>query len=100
MIREDEIRDSSEVRNNWSHFLDMVESGTPVTVTRRGHSAVTIIDRRRLQAMERRNRELEETVEVLQMLADPGVREAVEEAEAQIERGEGLSFEEAFGEKL
>ncbi len=34
------------------------------------------------------------------MLSDPEVKEALEAAEAQIERGEGLSFEKAFGEKL
>ena len=100
MIREDEIRDSSEVRNNWSHFLDLVEAGTPVTITRRGHEATTIVDRRTLQATLRRNEELEEAVEVLQMLADPEIRGAIEAAEAQIDRGEGLSFEEAFGERL
>ena len=43
--------------------------------------------------------ELEELVEVYEMLSDPEVKEALEAAEAQIERGEGLSFEEAFGEK-
>ena len=48
----------------------------------------------------RRNEELEELVEIFEMLSHPEVREAVKEAEAEIERGEGLSFEEAFGEKL
>lgn len=100
MIREDEIRDSSEVRNNFSHFLDLAESGTPVTMTRRGHGATTIVDRKALQATLRRNEELEEALEVAQMLADPEIRVAIEAAEAQIDNGEGLSFEEAFGERL
>lgn len=100
MIREDEIRDSSEVRNNWSHFLDLVEDGRAVTMTRRGHEAVTLVGRAALQATLRRNQELEQAVEVMQMLGDPEIREAVETAEAQIDRGEGLTFEEAFGEKL
>lgn len=100
MIREDEIRDSSEVRNNWSHYLDLIENGKSVTMTRRGHEAITLVGRDALQATLRRNEELEEAVEVMQILGDPEIREAVEAAEAQIDRGEGLSFEEAFGEKL
>ena len=100
MIREDEIRAASEVRNRWAHYLDVVERGVAVTVTRRDHEPATIVDRRRLQALVRRNEELEELVEIFEMLSDPEVREAVKEAEAEIERGEGLSFEEAFGEKL
>lgn len=100
MIREDEIRDSSEVRKHWSHFLDKVEGEAAVTMTRRGHAAVTIVDRGALQATLRRNEELEEVVEVVEMMADPEVRDAVTQAEAEIERGEGLSFEEVFGEKL
>lgn len=100
MIREDEIRDSSEVRKHWSHFLDKVEGETAVTMTRRGHGAVTIVDRKALQATLRRNEELEEIVEVVEIMGDPEVRDAVARAEAEIERGEGLSFEEVFGEKL
>ena len=100
MIREDEIRDSSEVRNNWAYFLDLVEGGAAVTMTRRGHEAATIVDRRALYATLRRNEELEEVVEIIEMLSDPEVRDAIAEAEAEIERGEGLSFEEVFGEKL
>lgn len=41
-----------------------------------------------------------EEIEVHELTSDPHVREAVVEAEAAIERGEGLSFEEAFGEEL
>ena len=42
---------------------------------------------------------LEGLAEERDFLADPEVRRALQEAEAQIERGEGLSFEEAFGEE-
>lgn len=100
MIREGEILSASEARRRWSETLDEVERGTVVTVTRREHEPVTIVDRRRLMALLDRVEELEELVEVYEMLSDPKVREAVAEAEAQIERGEGFSFEEAFGEKL
>lgn len=100
MIREDEVREASEVRSRWSHYLDVVEEGTPVTVTRRAHEPVIILKRRRLQEVMRRNEELEEVVEIFEMMSDPEVRGAVEAAEAEIERGEGLSFEDVFGEKL
>lgn len=100
MIRGDEIRDASEVREKWAHYLNVVEGGTPVTVTRRAHEPVTIVDRRKLQAVLSRNEELEEIVEVFEMMSDPEVWGAVEAAEAEIGRGEGLSFEDAFGESL
>lgn len=100
MIREDQIRSASEVRKSWAETLDEVERGAIVTITRREHGPATIVDRRRLLALLERQRELEELVEVYEMLSDPEVREALKAAEAQIERGEGLSFEEAFGEKL
>ena len=44
--------------------------------------------------------ELEELAEADGLVSNPRVRESVEEAEAQIDRGEGLSFREAFGEDL
>ena len=44
--------------------------------------------------------ELEELAEAYGLVSDPGVRESVGEAEAEIDRGEGLSFREAFGEEL
>ncbi len=100
MLQGDEIRSASEVRQRWSETLDDVEHGALVTVTRREHGPVTIVDRGRLLALLERQEELEELVEVYEMLSDPEVRETLEAAEAQIERGEGLSFEEAFGEKL
>ncbi len=100
MIREDEIREASEVREKWAHYLNVVEGGTPVTVTRRAHEPATIVDRRSYQALLRRNEELEEVVEIVELMSDGEVRGAVEAAEAEIERGEGLSFEEVFGEKL
>lgn len=96
----DEIRTSSAVRNHWSDTLDEVESGVTVTVTRRDHEPVTLVDRRSYISLLQRAEELEELVEICALLADREVREGVAEAEAQIERGEGLSFEEAFGESL
>ncbi len=100
MVAENEIRSASEVRNRWSDTLDEVERGVTVTVTRRDHEPVTIVNRRRYLALVGRVQELEELVEVYEMLSDPEVREGIEKAEAQVERGEGLSFEEAFGEEL
>lgn len=99
MIRENEILSASEVRVRWAETLDMVEDGAVVTITRREHEPATIVDRRRLMALVERNEELEELVEVYELLADREVREGVARAEEQIERGEGISFEEAFGEK-
>ncbi len=99
MLR-DEIRSASEVRKRWAETLNEVERGALVTITRREHGPATIVDRRRLFALLERQEELEELVEVYEMLSDPEVKEALEAAEAQIERGEGLSFEKAFGEKL
>ena len=46
------------------------------------------------------DKELEELAETYGLVSDPRVRESVEEAEAEIDRGEGLSFREAFGEEL
>ena len=46
------------------------------------------------------NEELEELAETYGLVSDPKVRESVEEAEAEIDRGEGLSFREVFGEEL
>lgn len=100
MIQKDEIRSASEVRKRWAETLDEVEGGAMVTITRREHGPATIVDRRRLLALLERQEELEELVEVYEMLSEPGVKEALKVAEAQIERGDGLSFEEAFGEKL
>lgn len=100
MIAENEIRQASEVRDRWALTLDEVEQGITVTVTRRDHEPVTMMSRRRYLALVQRTQELEELVEVYELLADPEVREGVAEAEAEIERGEGLSFEEAFGEAL
>lgn len=100
MLQGDEIRSASEVRKRWAETLDEVERGVLVTITRREHGPATIVDRRRLLALLERQEELEELVEVYEMLSDPEVKEALEAAEAQIERGEGVSFEEAFGEKL
>ena len=42
--------------------------------------------------------ELEELAETYGLVSDPGVRGSVEEAEAEIDRGERLSFREVFGE--
>jgi PHD/YefM family antitoxin component YafN of YafNO toxin-antitoxin module len=100
MLQGDEVRSASEVRKHWAETLDEVERGAMVTITRREHGPATIVDRRRLFALLERQEELEELVEVYEMLSDPEVKRALEAAEAQIERGEGLSFEEAFGEKL
>lgn len=99
VVMENEIRSASEVRNRWSDTLDEVEQGVTVTVTRRDHEPATIVNRRRYLALVERVQELEDLVEVYEILSDPEVREGLAEAEAQIERGEGLSFEEAFGEK-
>jgi PHD/YefM family antitoxin component YafN of YafNO toxin-antitoxin module len=96
----DEIRHSSEVRDHWSQTLDEVESGTAVTVTRRDHDPVTIVSRQHYIELLRRVQELEELAEVYELLSDPEVREGVSRAEAEIERGDGISFEEAFGEEL
>lgn len=96
----DEIRSASEVRERWADYLNLVESGTAVTITRSEHEPATIVARRTLQALMRRNEELEEVVEVLEIMSDPEARGAIEAAEAQIERGEGLSFEEAFGQRF
>ena len=58
-------------------------------MTRRGHEAVTIVGRTALQATLRRNQELEEAVEIMQMFGDSEVREAIETAEAQTRPGRG-----------
>ena len=100
MITEDKICGASEVRKQWAPTLDEVEQGATVTVTRHDHEPVTMMSRRRYSALVRRTQELEELVEVYELLADPEVREGMREAEAEIESGEGLSFEEAFGEAL
>ena len=100
MIAENEIRHASEVRDRWRETLDEVERGTTVTITRRDHEPATIVNRRRYLALVRRAEELEELVEVYEMLADPEILEGIAAAEAQVAEGEGLSFEEAFGEEL
>ena len=96
----DKIRTSSAVRDHWSDTLDEVENGVTVTVTRRDHEPVTLVDRQHYISLLQRAEELEELGELVELLADREVREGVAEAEAQIERGDGLSFEEAFGERL
>jgi PHD/YefM family antitoxin component YafN of YafNO toxin-antitoxin module len=96
----DEIRHSSEVRHHWSQTLDEVESGTAVTVTRRDHKPVTIVSRQHYVELLRRVQELEELAEVYELLSDPEVLEGVSRAETEIEQGDGISFEEAFGEEL
>jgi len=96
----DEIRPASEVREHWRQTLDEVESGAAVTVTRRDHEPVTIVSRQHYIELLKRVRELEELAEVYELLSDPEVREGVSRAEAEIERGDGISFEEAFGEEL
>jgi antitoxin (DNA-binding transcriptional repressor) of toxin-antitoxin stability system len=100
MMLADEIRSSSAVRKRWSDTLDEVEGGVTVTVTRRDHEPVTLVDRRRYVSLLQRAQELEELVEIYELLSDPEVRKGVGKAETQIQRGDGLSFEEAFGEKL
>jgi PHD/YefM family antitoxin component YafN of YafNO toxin-antitoxin module len=93
----DEIRRASEVRDHWRQTLDEVEQGVAVTVTRRDHDPVTMVSRQHYVTLLRRVQELEELTEVYELLSDPEVRSGVARAEAEIERGEGISFEEAFG---
>lgn len=96
----DEIRPASVVRHHWRQTLDEVESGTPVTITRRDHDPVTIVSRQHYLELLKRVLELEELAEVYELLSDPDVREGISQAEAEIDRGDGISFEEAFGEEL
>jgi PHD/YefM family antitoxin component YafN of YafNO toxin-antitoxin module len=96
----DEIRSASEVRDHWRQVLNEVESGVEVTVTRRDHAPVTMVSRQRYIDLLQRVQELEELAEVYELLSDPEVREGVSRAEAEIEKGDGISFEEAFGEEL
>jgi hypothetical protein len=96
-IRDEEILSSSRVRDLWSDTLDAVEQGRTVFVTRREHQPATIIDRSRYLDLVQRVEELEEALEVALMLSDEEVRDAINRAEAEIDAGEGISFEEAFG---
>jgi len=96
----DEIRHSSEVRDHWSETLDEVERGIAVTITRRDHAPATLVSREHYVALLRRVWELEELAEIYELLSDPDVQEGLSRAEAEIDRGDGISFEEAFGEKL
>lgn len=100
MIKRDTIRSASEVRSKWSDALNEAERGEIITVTRLHHEPVSLVGRAALQNLMRRNEELEELVEGYELMADEDVRDSIRVAESQIERGEGLSFEEVFGEEL
>ena len=96
-IRDGAILPASKVRDFWSDTLDAVERGNTIFVTRREHQPATIIDRNRYLDLVQRVEALEEALEVAFMLSDEEVREAIARAEGEIDAGEGLSFEEAFG---
>lgn len=100
MMKRDTICSASEVRSKWSDALNEAEEGGIITVTRPHHEPVSLVGRAALQNLMRRNEELEELVEVYELMADEDVRKSIRVAESQIERGEGLSFEDVFGEEL
>lgn len=99
-ILQDEILSASTVRKRFAETLNKVARGNAVTVPRQEGPSVTMVSRDSYIDLVRQNAELLELLEVCRALHNPQIRKEVKEAEKGIERGDWLSFEEAFGESL
>lgn len=99
-ILQDELIHASKVRDNFADTLNRVAQGNPVTVPRQEGASVTMVRRDSYIDLIKQNAQLLEVLEVCHALHYPQIRKGVKEAEKAIEKGEWLSFEEAFDESL
>jgi antitoxin YefM len=73
----------TEVRENLSEFLDMVESGEELIITRRGRPVAVVVALEDYEAM----------TETLNILTDDDAMAAIAEAEDDISHGDVTAFD-------
>lgn len=76
--------DTTDLRNNMSDALKVVSAGQTLVIKKRGKAQAAIIDI--------------DTYEDLLAASNPQNLRAIQEARAQYETGDVLSFDEAFGD--
>lgn len=91
------VRDATEVRQHWSHYLDRVNEGDVLVVGRRNREAAVLLDRRSVDALVEGVEELVALCNLHVALNDRKAQEVYFASAVELSRGEGLSPSEAFG---